>query len=675
MSERRISYLDRNFDDYRQSILDITRKYYSDVYDNLDDASVGSWFVDLLADIADNLSYNIDRAYQETSVDSANERHSLLSLARSNGCKVGGKKAAIVEVAISCDLPTNKQGVASDGVAGGPDESYAPLLRRGMQFSNGAQTFELMNDVDFSHQFDDNGISNRKILPLRDSNNNIVGYRYTKLAIAMAGQTKIYKKVITESDIHPFMEVVIEDSDILGVESIIVKEGTDLGVTPNVEEFYVDEESYTDGSGRSVERFFEVENLVEQYRFGHEVEKDDKGMYATKWVDDVVNVEVEDGDEKREVPVTIRKIAKGKWKKFKNKFVTEYTDNWNLRIIFGKGLKNEYGEIPENASDFTQYMMCRMMANDYMGVLPEAGKTMYIMYRTGGGEQSNIAKDTLRYIIFKNLSIDGNCNDNDDSTKKMNVMNSLSVTNTSPSYGGKDEPTASEMRRIIKYNNSSQNRCVTVHDYYARIMQIPAKFGCPFRCGVVEENNKIVIYTLGLDYRGNLSNELSEQVAENMKNYLSNYKMVNDFVEIRSGKIINISVEADVFIEKTYDRGDVIRRVINTIYDYFDIHKWNMGEDIFIGDLEKEISKLDGVQNLIELRVYNKVGDGYSNSVIMQDLVSYDNCGNQLSEYEPSEPTNRVDLKSSDKVLFSECNSMFEIKYKSKDITVTAKQR
>ena len=78
----------------------------------------------------------------------------------------------------------------------------------------------------------------------------------------MAGQTKIYKKVITESDIHPFMEVVIEDSDILGVESVIVKEGTDLGVTPNIEEFYVDEESYTDGSGRSVCIFSECFNRI-----------------------------------------------------------------------------------------------------------------------------------------------------------------------------------------------------------------------------------------------------------------------------------------------------------------------------------------------------------------------------------------------------------------------------
>lgn len=673
MAERRISYLNRNFNDYRESIMDITQKYYNDVFDKLDDASIGSWFVDILSDIADSLSYNIDRAYQETSIDSANERNSILNIARTSGCKITGKKAAIVEVAITCDIPTNEQGNGSDGVAGGPDENYAPCLKRGMQFSTGTQTFELMNDVDFSHQFDDNGISNRKILPLRDTNNNILAYRYTKLAIAMAGQSRIYKKVVSQSDIRPFMEVVITDKDILGVESIIVKTGTDLSATPTIDEFYVDKESFTDGYGRDVQRYFEVENLVEQYRFGCEVEKDDVKLYTTKWVDE--EADVYDENNNKVGTTVVRKIAKGRWERFKNKFVTEYTDNWDLRIIFGKGIRNEYGSIPETAGEFTQYMMCRMQANDYMGVLPEPGSTMYVLYRVGGGNQSNIAKDTLKYVIFRNLTIDGNCQDENDASKKSSVLNSITVTNTSPSYGGKDEPTTAELKRLVKYNNASQNRCVTVHDYFARVLQMPAKYGCPFRLSVVEENNKVIIYTLGLNSLGQLTSELSEQVAENIKNYLSNYKMINDFVEIRSGHIINIAVDVDIFVDKTYDRGEVVKRVIDKVYDYLDIRRWNMGEDIFIGDLEKEISKLDGVQNLISMRVYNKIGNEYSPSVIMQDFVSYDDCGRPLSDYDSDNVDSEIDLKSSEKVLYSECNSMFEIKYKNRDIKVTSKQR
>jgi hypothetical protein len=373
----------------------------------------------------------------------------------------------------------------------------------------------------------------------------------------------------------------------------------------------------------------------------------------------------------------LRCVVRGRWDRLKNKFITEYTDKWALKIIFGRGIRNEYGEIPEDADAFTKYMMCKMNANDYMGVLPEAGNTMYILYRVGGGAQSNIAKDTLKSIIYINMSIEGNSTDPQDSVKKRRVADSLTVTNTTPSYGGKDEPSEEEIKYLIKYNNAAQNRCVTLHDYEARVMQIPAKFGCPFRCGVIEENNKVVIYTLGLDYDGKLKSELAEQVAENIKSYISNYRMINDFVEIRSGKIINLSFEAEIYVDKSYDKGDVVRRVIDTIYDYMDIRRHRMGDDIFVGDIEKEISKLDGVQNLVSLRVFNQVGtlNGYSDNCISQELVSANKCDN-IDDYGSDQTVdNEIDLKKSDKMLFTEANSMFEIKYKNRDIKVIVKQR
>ena len=791
MAERKISYLARNYDDYRNSIIDITKKYYGDVFDNFNDASVGSWLVDIVADIGDNLSYNIDRAYQETSIDSANDSNSLFDIARTQGCRVPGKKAAIVEVELSCEIPLNRQGSTSDGDQSQPDESYAPVVKRGTLFSTGLQTFELMSDVDFSQQFDDNGISNRQEIPTRDSNGNIISYKYKKLAIAMAGQSKIYKKVLSNADIYPFMEILLEDSDILGVESIIVKEGTTIVDDPAIEEFYVDEEEYLDKrdytsgddtSGKKVNRFFEVDNLLEPYRYGYAVQKGEK-YYQPVWEEaDLTYVEVgkaqksdysttpfnyiyvitanqynglsdaekkkfspykyknnqnaeidyyyydtltpeeqsnytvskyftisetkvnnnyepyqyinqnfpndlitaeeyeamDDGDERPILEsVPTRYVVRGYWKRFKNKFITEYTNNWALRIIFGKGLKNEYGQIPEDAHEFTKHLMCRMQANDYMGVLPEADSTMYVLYRVGGGEQSNIAKDTLKHIIYQNTTIEGNCEDYYDATKKKRVLDSLTVTNTTPSYGGKDEPSFEELRYIIKYNNASQNRCVTLHDYYARIMMLPAKYGCPFRCGIIEENNKVMVYMLGIDQNGRLRSELAEPVAENIKNYLSNYRMINDLVEMRSGKIINLYFEVDIFVDKSYDKGEVAKRVIDTVYDYMDVRKHKMGEDVFIGDLEKEISKLDGVQNLIELRVYNKVGsyDGYSDNEITQELVIYDDCDKLIDDDRGDLLERRIDLKKSDKILFTESNSMFEIKYKEKDIKVNVKQR
>ena len=104
MSDKRISYLDRNFQDYKQALIDFTKKYYPDLDINYNDASIGSWFMDINADIADNLSYHIDRVFQETNIDSAAETSSLYALARNNGFKIPGAKGSMAEVEFTCTL-------------------------------------------------------------------------------------------------------------------------------------------------------------------------------------------------------------------------------------------------------------------------------------------------------------------------------------------------------------------------------------------------------------------------------------------------------------------------------------------------------------------------------------------------------------------------------------------
>lgn len=657
MAENRIQYTNRNYDEIRNALVDVTRRYYGNIFESLNDASIGQWMLDINSDIYDLLMYNIDRAYQETSITSANSRSSLLNIARSLGVRIPGPKSALVEVELSCILPLMSTTPPNMAQA---DESYAPFIKRGSLFSDGMNTFELLEDVNFKEQFDSNGLSNRQIIPRRNANGDIVSYKYKKLSMATAGQSKIFKRFINADDLKPFFTVTLQDNNILGVESIILKQGQTLSNNPATAEFFVDRESYEDKQGNPTQRFFEVDNLIDQYRFGYEeqeIECDANNggytYYSPIWdMTDVV--EITPG-----VLEPIRVAVRGKWKRLKNKFVTEYADNGFLNITFGSGLLNRYGTIPTTAEEYTQYRMSRMEANDYMGVLPEPNTTMYILYRTGGGEMSNIGANTLTNIISMSCTIDGDSSDPECSRKKAAVKNSIEVTNPSQSYGGKDAPSNEEIRFMTKYISAAQNRCVTLSDYYARLMQMPAKYGLPFRCGIVEENNKVVIYTLGLDYEGHLTSLLSERVADNMKEYLSQYRMINDFVEIKSGRIINLTFEVDIYAEPSYDNGEVSKRIIELVKDYMDIRRHQMGEDIFVGDLEKEISKLDGVQNLIELRCYNKVGGSYSNTQITQQLVS---------------GTDQVDLSESDKTLFSEAGSIFEVKF-ANDVTVNVKTR
>ncbi len=685
MAESRISYLDRTYEDYKNDIIDISQKYYPDIFKNYNDASIGNWLIDVQADIADNLSYNIDRTYQETNIDSANTKDAILNIARTNGLKVSGPKCAIVEIELSCKIPMNNGSIGNSGNnLSTPDESYCPYVKRGTLFSDGVNTFELVEDVDFKNKFDNNGIANRQMIPNRDGNGNIINYTYKKLTIARAGQTRIYKKVITNADLEPFMSITLNDSNICNVESIILKEGTNLSNDPTFAEFYVDEESYLDKKGLPVQRYFEVDNLIDQYRFGYVIDENADGYYDPVWeVVDSFDLVDEDGavitdDNDNPITETVRMAMKGEWKRVKNKFITEFTDSGKLKITFGPGIRNGYGNIPDDATEFTKYMMSRMEANDYMGVLPESGTTMYVLYRVGGGEISNVGANTIKTITSLNISVDGNCDDPNDSKKKISVKNTMEVTNPTPSYGGKDAPTKEEIRYLVKYNSASQNRCVTLKDYYVRISQIHPKYGCPFRHSVVEENNKVVVYTLGLDYQGKLMSQLSETVADNIKEYLKEYKMVNDFVEIRSGKIINLAFDCYIYVDKAYDSSEVINRVIGLIQDYMDIRKHLMGEDIFLGDLEKEISKEDGVVNLIALRCYNKVGanNGYSDNEINQSTVDFNLCSNEnrYASLGGEQEANEIDLNESDKVLYGAIDTMFEIKYPT-DVRVRIKIR
>ena len=161
-------------------------------------------------------------------------------------------------------------------------------------------------------------------------------------------------------------------------------------------------------------------------------------------------------------------------------------------------------------------------------------------------------------------------------------------------------------------------------------------------------------------------------------NYISEYKMINDYVEIKSGRIINLQFEIDFFVDKNYDNSDVVSKVITIVKDYMDKNKLQMGDDIFVGDIEKEISKIDGVQNLIDFRVYNIFGNGYSSTKTMQQIKTLRECYGDDEELNLDgivENRNCINLIASDKMLYTENDTMFEIKYPETDIICRVKTR
>lgn len=669
---RKIPISTRNFDDYRKSILNITKQYYPDVYDNLNDASIGSWFIDVFSDVADSLSYHIDKTRTETNIETSQSHKSIMNMAKDKGVNIPGPKSAICEVELSCRIPLNNQGPVADNNLAQADENYAPRILKGTLFSSGMNTFELIEDVDFSKQFNLDGYPNRQIIPNKNANGVIESYTYKKLALCQSGRTKVYRKVLTEENIHPFMEITINDNNITSIESVIVKDGSNLSYEPSISDFLIE----TVNKNRTIERFHQVGSLIEQSYFGLE-ENYLSNKPSTEAIHDIISF-LDNSNNLQHYATEGRMVSKGKWKPLKNKFVVEHLDHNNVKLIFGAGRNNTDRTIPEDAKKFNQHIMSRMLANDYLGVLPKANSTIYVQYRVGGGEITNVAKDTITIIQDLKSSISGNCNDDKDVTKKSNVLRSISVTNTSPSYGGKDMLSTEELKMYIKYKSNSGGRCVTLKDYVERVMDMPSKFGVPFRVNAIEENNKICLYTLGLNYMGHLISEIPILVSNNILEYISNYKMINDLVEVRSGKVVNLKVEVNIIAGKMYDPSTVSSEVMKIVKEHFNIDNHVMGQDIYIGDLERKISNVDGVLNLISVNIYNPINGAYSNNPIRQQLDTYSLTKNQADEveigFDEYNSERKVDLSASDKVIYCDADTMCEVRY-DKDIVINIKQR
>lgn len=646
--EKGISYLNRTFDDYKNALKDFSRKYYPDMATEYGDASVGSWLIDINADVADNLSYHIDRVYQETNIDSAQEPSSVFNIARNNGVKVPGPKGAMAEVRFTCQIPVNGDTYAQE---------YLPVIKRGTMVNSSSQAFEVMYDVNFAEQYDEFMRSDRTIEPVLDANGNVTKYNITKLAVVTAGETGVFKKAIKTSDIKPFMEIVIPVEGIMNVESILMKDGDALTSYPSYGEFYSYDEDVCPEKG-NLTRFFEVDSLAEQFRWGETLNDENCPIiHAYGYYNSA---------DKKIYPTC--QVTRGEWKPVRHKFITEYTDNGYMKVIFGSG--TDVKVETENMSPLGKYLITRTIRNNSLGELPKPGTTIFILYRSGGGSASNVAQGAISTIskLLTSFPLGSQASE----ATKAAVRSSISVVNTTPSVSGKDMPTVQEMKYLIKYNKGAQNRCVTVKDYIDRVLMMPPKYGTPFRVGATEDNNKIMLYLLGIDYRGKLDAALPSLLAENIQNYLTEYRMINDYVEIKPGRIINLSVEVEVHVDKNYNMSDVVSLIIAKTQDYFDIKKRNMGDDLYVGDLKKEISKIDGVANLIDLRVYNETCAGYSSTQTSQEIYVAGDCNRAQEEIVPGRY--RLDLEASDGIIYSDGDTMLEIKYPEKDIRVFPKE-
>lgn len=606
MANKGIQYTSRNFADIRTDLINMVKQYYPDIFNDFNDASVGMMLLELNAAVGDMLSFNTDRMFQETQIDYAQERKSVLSLARTFGLKIPGKSPSVTIVDFTVILP-----VFGDTF----DISYAPIIKAGSQVTGGGKVFETSDDIDFSSPFTIGGIPNRIIIPNFDSNNKLINYTVTKREIVLNGYTKTFKRIMSSSDVRPFLEIILPENNVLSVQSVITLTGTNFIQEPSNAEFL-----------NQANQWFEVDALAEDKVF----------------VEDNSMISDNSG------------IRPGKWISVTQKFIREYTDLGFTKLTLGGGSQDISSISQFDTNSALAGQIGNFINNMSLGTVPTANTTMFIKYRVGGGADTNLGPNVLKGIGVLNMDVNGS-----NATINNSVKNSLKVNNAFPALGGKDSPSVDEVRNMVKYNFSSQNRAVTIKDYQTRIAQMPGKYGVPFRCGVFEEQNKIKAYILGLDANSHLTNESTSALRENIANYLSDFRMINDYVQITNGRIVNLGFEIDLFIDKKIPSSQIISQVISNIQSYLDINNFQMGDNIYISPLIEIINNVGGVMNVLDIRVYNKVDEG---------LYSV----NEISQPYLDDSTRQIDLTDS-YTIFGEPTTMFEIKIPTKDIICRVK--
>jgi hypothetical protein len=601
---QQISYTTRDFQAIRLELINYVQTYYPDLIQNVNDASVFSVFLDLNAAVTDNLNFNIDRALQETVLQYAQKDISVYNIARTYGLKIPGLRPSIALCDFSIIVPVD-----------GDSENlqYCGVLRRGSQVLGAGQTFESLYDIDFSSEYNSEGFPNRLKIPNFNANGSLVNYTILKREPVVNGVTRVFKKVISQTDSRPFLEVFLPEQNVLGVTSVLLKNGNNFTNIPSAQEFL-----------STVDRWYEVQALAEDRIF----------------IPDVTKTSDNPG------------IKVGKYLQTNQRFISEYTPQGFLKLTFGGGNQSTDELLRQYSLNGITLDISKYQNNFSLGSTLKPTTTLFIQYRVGGGLQSNIGVGIMNQIGTINFSVNG-----PNSQQNLNTINSLQVNNVTAAVGGANAPTIEEIRNLVGFNFASQNRAVTINDYEAILRKMPSMFGAPAKVAITEEDNKIKINILSYDTEGNLSSNVSNTLQSNIANYLSNYRMINDYIFVNSANVIDLAFDVSVVLDASQNQGTVITNLVEKVQNYMSPSTREMGSNVYISEIRRLVQEEVGVITVTDIKVYNKVGGQYSSS--------------QTSQRYSNSDTKQIELI--DDTIFAEPTQIYDVRYPNKDIRIIVK--
>jgi len=609
-----ISYLGKDFNQFRKNLIDFTKQYFPTVYTDFNEADPGTLFLEMSAYVGDVLSFYADTNLKESLLDHATERANIFDLAHALGYTPSDVKPAYVDLTVYQLVPAKLNG--SNYV---PDYTYVLSIKPGFRIKqkSGPVVFRTLDLIDFNL---DSTVSPRQvtIYEVNPATNNPTYYLLSKKVRAVSGQIKT--TTFTFQDAVPYDKIVLPSTGIIDIVSV---------------------------SDSADNTWYEVPYLAQDTIFY-----------------DVPNTTLTDPNS---APYSSTAPYLLKMKYVPKRFVTKRRNDGLIEMQFGSGVSNsnDVELIPSPINVGNGLLDLRKSADIdidpanflYTNVYGQApsNTTLTITYTLGNGIDDNVVSESLTEIddiqYFDNINFPGNAN-------TLNfIKNTVSVTNELPAIGARSAESIESIKLNALASFSTQLRAVTLEDYVIRAYAMPAKYGSISKAYIVPDNqpaqqqktgNPLALNMYVLCY--NNQKQLvtaNSAIQENLKTYLNHYRILTDAVNIKDAYVINLGIDYTIAVLPNFNSNEVLLKCTEALKQFFDIERWQINQPILESDIYTTIANIKGVQSVRSIDIKNlyDVDLGYSG--------------------------NKYDLQAAtkNKVLFPALDpSIFEIKYPNQDI-------
>jgi hypothetical protein len=579
-----IKYLNKDFTELRSSLVNYAKTYFPTTYNDFTPASPGMMFMEMAAYVGDVLSFYLDNQFQETFLQYARQTNNLYELAYMFGYKPNVTGVALVDINFYQQVPA-----ISSGSSYVPDFNYALYIEPNSRVTsnlNSNISFLVGDPVDFSVSSSSDP-TEVTIYQITGTTPQSFLLKKTRKAISATLKSKPYYF----GEPVQFATVELNDENIIGILDCV-----DSNSNP----------------------WYEVDYLAQDTIYKSIKNTNTNDPYLSQYQGDT--------------PYLLQ------LEQVQRRFVTRFIDSGSLQIQFGAGTATDSDEYiipnPDNVGLGLPFEKDRLTVayspNNFTftrtyGIAPST-TTLTFTYLTGGGVSANVPSNDLTQLNGNVQFLNNNLN----STTANTIFNSLAVSNPEAASGGGSGDTEEEIRQNSSANFASQQRNVTQDDYLVRTLAMPAKYGTvakayiePTKAQTIsagESNSILDLYILSNNAQGQLTTG-SLALKQNVITYLSQYRMVNDSINIKDGFIINIGVNFEIIILPNYNNNQVLTACILALQDYFTIDKWQINQPILLRNLYILLDRIEGVQTVKTVDIVNKVGVNLGYSPYAYDIT------------------------------------------------------